>query len=54
VTTGKLEEMQWEGLPHPAYSSDLAPRDFHLYGSIKEALGGKSFRADNEVKHFVK
>jgi histone-lysine N-methyltransferase SETMAR len=37
VTTGTLEEMHWEVLPHPAYSPDLAPDDFHLFGP----LGGK-------------
>jgi hypothetical protein len=45
--------MHWEALPHPAYSSNLASRDFYLLGSLKEALGGKRFRADDEVKLFV-
>jgi len=44
--------MHWEVLPHPAYSPDLAPRDFHLFCPNKEALGGKRFRADDEVKLF--
>jgi hypothetical protein len=38
VTTGTLKEMQWEVLPHPAYSPDLVPSDFHLLSPIKEAL----------------
>jgi len=42
--------MRWEVLPHPAYSPDPAPRDFHLFGPHKEAQGGKSFRADDKVK----
>jgi len=42
--------MQWDVLPHPAYSSDLTPSDFHLFGPLKDALGGKIFRADDEVK----
>jgi len=50
VTTGTLEEMHWEVLPHPAYSPDLAPNDFHLFGPLKEALGGKRFTADDVVK----
>jgi hypothetical protein len=50
VTSGTLEEMHWEVLPHPACSSDLASSDFHLCLSLKEALGGKRFRANNEVK----
>jgi hypothetical protein len=54
VTTGTLEEVHWEVLSHPACSSDLAPRDFHLFGSLKEALGGKIFTADDEVKILCK
>jgi len=41
VTAGSLEEMQWEVLPHPAYSLDLTPSDCHLFGPLREALGGK-------------
>jgi hypothetical protein len=46
----KCNEMHWEVLPHPAYSPDLAPGDFHLFGSLKNALGRKRFIADDEVK----
>jgi histone-lysine N-methyltransferase SETMAR len=53
VTTGALKEMHWEVLPHLAYSSDLAPSDFHLFDALKEALRGKRFRADDEVKLLV-
>jgi histone-lysine N-methyltransferase SETMAR len=45
--------MQWEVLPRPAYSPVLASSDFHLFGPPKESLGGKRFRADDEVKLFV-
>lgn len=34
-------------LPHPAYSPDLAPCDFFLFGHLKRQLKGLSF-ADNE------
>jgi hypothetical protein len=50
VTTGTLEEMHWEVLPHPTCSPDLVPSDFYLFGSLKEALGEKSFTADDEIK----
>jgi hypothetical protein len=41
VTTGTLEKMHWQVLPHPAYSSDLSPSDFHMFGLLKEVLGEK-------------
>jgi hypothetical protein len=54
VTTGTSDEMRWDVLPHPAYSpSDLAPRDVHLFGPLKEVQGGKRFRADKKVKLFL-
>jgi len=44
--------MYWEVLPHPAYSPDLATSDFHLFGPLKEAVGGKRYRVDDELKIF--
>jgi len=41
--------MHWEVLPHPVHSPDLASSDFDLFGPLKEALGGKIFRTDDEV-----
>ena len=40
----------FECLPHPPYSPDLAPSDFHVFGPLKEAMGGKSFRSNEEVQ----
>jgi hypothetical protein len=51
VTIGTLEEMHSEVMPHPAYSPNLVPGDFHLLGPLKEALDGKGFRTYDEVKH---
>jgi hypothetical protein len=49
VTTGTLEEIHSEVLLHPAYSLDLVPSNFELFGPLKEALGGgKEFRADDD------
>jgi hypothetical protein len=39
VTTGTVEEMHREVLPHPNYSPDLAPGDFPLFGPLKEDPG---------------
>jgi len=48
-----IQDLSFECLPHPPYSLDLAPSDFHVFGPLKEAMGGKSFRSDKEVKQMV-
>ena len=35
-------------LEHSAYSSDLAPSDYHLFGPLKDALRGRRFTSDEE------
>jgi hypothetical protein len=29
--------------PHPAYSPDLAPSDFYLFGYVRQLLAGEGF-----------
>jgi len=53
-TICKLQELSWEVLPHPPYSSDLAPSDFHLFGPLKEFLRGQYFSNDDEMKQAVR
>jgi len=43
-----IQKVKWYVLPHPSYSLDLAPTDYHLFGPLKEHLGGKSFRSNVE------
>jgi hypothetical protein len=45
-----LQEFGWEILEHPAYCSDLASGDFHLFPILKECLGERPFISDEEVK----
>ena len=40
-TRQELTNLQLTVLPHPPYSTDLAPSDFHLFGPMKDALLGK-------------
>lgn len=35
---------------HSAYSSDLMPSDFHLFGPLEKQLGGKWFASDTDKK----
>jgi histone-lysine N-methyltransferase SETMAR len=48
MTRQKIVELGWEVLPHPAYSPDLAPSDFHLFRPLKQFLKDKHF--DNRVQ----
>jgi histone-lysine N-methyltransferase SETMAR len=43
LTRLKLLELGWEILPHPPYSPDLAPSDFHLFRSLQNHLQEKKF-----------
>jgi histone-lysine N-methyltransferase SETMAR len=52
-TVATIQDLSFECLPHPPYSPDLAPSNFHVFGPLKEAVGGKSFRSDEEVQQAV-
>jgi len=43
-TMDTIQKLKWNVLPHPPYSPDLAPSDYHFFGPLKMHLGGKSFR----------
>ena len=53
VSMNKLRELKWQLLPHPAYSPDLAPSDFHLFGPLKDPLRGRRFDSESELKSAV-
>ena len=40
-------------MAHPPYRPDLAPSDYHLFRLLKEALRGRQFTSDLEVKEAV-
>jgi hypothetical protein len=42
--------MGWTFLPHSAYRQDLPPSDYHLFGTITDALRGRHFADDSELK----
>src|SRR3569832_1297673 len=49
-TLQKINGLGWELLPHPAYSLDLAPSDYHLLRSMAHFLVGRRFKNEHEVK----
>ena len=52
-TVATTQDLSFQCLPHPPYSPDLAPSDFHVFGPLKEVMGGKSSRSDEEMQQAV-
>ncbi|UYV82948.1 hypothetical protein LAZ67_22001479 [Cordylochernes scorpioides] len=40
-------------LEHPAYSPDLAPSDYFLFGLLKKELEGRRFDSDEDVQKVI-
>jgi histone-lysine N-methyltransferase SETMAR len=53
-TQAIFREFGWGVFEQTAYSPDLAPSDFHLFRTLKEFLGGRRFKSDEEVKDAIK
>ena len=49
-TREKSLQLSWDFLPHPPYSPDLAPSDYHLFRSLKNYLNGKNFENLEHIK----
>jgi len=48
-----LETLKWEVLPHPPYSPDVAPSDYHFFRSMAHGLADQHFRSYEEVKNWI-
>ncbi|EPB70846.1 hypothetical protein ANCCEY_10052 [Ancylostoma ceylanicum] len=46
----KLNDLGIELLPHPPYSLDLAPSDYHVFRSMQSFFAGKEFKDRAEKK----
>ena len=49
-TREKLLKLGWITIPHPPYSPDLAPTNYHLYRSLSDHLREKIFDDENDLK----
>ena len=48
-----LETLKWEVLPHPPYSPDVAPSDYHLFRSMAHGLKHQHFQSYEEVQNWI-
>jgi len=48
-----LLQLEWETLPHPAYSPDSASSDYHLFRSMQYALMDTHFSSYEEVQKWM-
>lgn len=49
-----VDEFGWEILPHPPYSPDIAPSDFHLFRHLSNYLRGKQFSKFEDLNSAVR
>ena len=45
-----LETLKWEVLPHPPYSQNIAPPDYHLFWSMTRGLTEQHFLSYKDSK----
>ena len=50
-TLQKLNELGYEVLPHPPYSPDLLPTDYHFFKYLNNFLQGKHFHNEQEAEN---
>jgi hypothetical protein len=53
MTKAAIQEIEWEILPDPPYSPDLAPSDCHLFGSLSNNLLRVFVDSDAELQNWL-
>ena len=54
LTSEAIAKMGWEVLPHPSYSPDLAPSDYHLFRFMKDQLHGQRYETTEAIQKAVR
>jgi hypothetical protein len=47
--TDELDNLKFDGVPHPSYSPDLSPCDFWLFGMLKQKIKDHLFQMVEEI-----
>ena len=50
MTIAKIAELNWEIMPHPPYSPDLSPTDFHLFLRLDHHMKNRTFNIEDDLK----
>jgi histone-lysine N-methyltransferase SETMAR len=53
MTKVAIQEFDWKILPHPPYSPDLAPSDYHLVLSLSNNMCGVFFNNNAELQNWL-
>lgn len=53
LTHEKLLQLGWAVLPHPPYSPDMAPTDYHLFRSLSNDLKEKKFDDEADLQLYL-
>uniref|UniRef100_A0A8R1DVR7 Histone-lysine N-methyltransferase SETMAR n=1 Tax=Caenorhabditis japonica TaxID=281687 RepID=A0A8R1DVR7_CAEJA len=53
ATQAKLKELNWDTVPHPPYSPDIEPSDYHLFRPLNLFLKEKRFAKYEDLKMAV-
>jgi hypothetical protein len=53
-TREAIARVVWTLPPHPRYSPDLTPGDFHLFVPLRDTLRGRRFADDEKLKQSVR
>jgi histone-lysine N-methyltransferase SETMAR len=51
LTLQKLNDLGFEILPHPPYSPDLSPTDYHLFKHLDHFLHQKQFATKSDIEN---
>src|SRR5258705_13985810 len=53
-TMSNIASLGFQTIPHPPYTPDLAPSDYHLFGAMKKPLRGKRFADQTALQQAVR
>ena len=54
LTSEVIAKMGWEVPPHPSYSPDLTPSDYHIFGFVKDQLRGQRYETTEAIQKAVR